>query len=339
MRLLSGGINKGKKEEKVRIKIEGKEDIYYLSRIIELGDKIGMVDFRTTSRGERGEKIRAYLIILVEKINVDYDSGCIRVLGKIEQGPEDVLQGYHSFDLCEGSVFDIYKEWKEYQWLILKKAEKVVKLNILAVVLDEKEATFGEITQLGVKELYSLRSENSGKYYDEGNKQYYKEILNAISNAVNNYDKIILAGPGFTKDNIYSLLADDVKSRVVLGNTSITGITGLNEIVKRGIVEKVIKDTEINKEISEVENLLLLLSKNDSKVAYGVSYVYESLSMGAVEKLLVLDTLLSAREVQDMIEMAEKAKAKVIIISSEHEGGKKLDALGGIAGILRYEIH
>ncbi|MGZ7044626.1 MAG: hypothetical protein ACXVHM_08525, partial [Methanobacterium sp.] len=29
---------------------------------------------------------------------------------------------------------------------------------------------------------------------------------------------------------------------------------------------------------------------------------------------------------------------KVMIVSSEHEGGKQLGALGGIAGLLRYSI-
>ena len=34
----------------------------------------------------------------------------------------------------------------------------------------------------------------------------------------------------------------------------------------------------------------------------------------------------------------ENAKGIVHIINSDHEGGKKLDGLGGVAGILRYRM-
>jgi protein pelota len=36
---------------------------------------------------------------------------------------------------------------------------------------------------------------------------------------------------------------------------------------------------------------------------------------------------------------AEQTKAEIYIISSEHEGGKKLDGLGGMGAILRYKLN
>ena len=38
-------------------------------------------------------------------------------------------------------------------------------------------------------------------------------------------------------------------------------------------------------------------------------------------------------------EVGDKAKGEIEIISSEHEGGKKLDGLGGIAAILRFKLN
>ena len=35
----------------------------------------------------------------------------------------------------------------------------------------------------------------------------------------------------------------------------------------------------------------------------------------------------------------DKAKGKITIVSSEHDGGKKLNGLGGIAALLRYKIN
>ena len=40
---------------------------------------------------------------------------------------------------------------------------------------------------------------------------------------------------------------------------------------------------------------------------------------------------------EDM-DMVENMKGEVMVISSEHEGGKQLESLGGMAAILRYEI-
>ena len=43
-------------------------------------------------------------------------------------------------------------------------------------------------------------------------------------------------------------------------------------------------------------------------------------------------------EVEKIMKAVEKTKGEVQIISSEHEAGKKLDGLGGIAAILRFKL-
>ena len=39
-----------------------------------------------------------------------------------------------------------------------------------------------------------------------------------------------------------------------------------------------------------------------------------------------------------LMKKVEEMKGKIFLISSGHEGGKKLDGLGGIAGLLRYKL-
>ena len=39
-----------------------------------------------------------------------------------------------------------------------------------------------------------------------------------------------------------------------------------------------------------------------------------------------------------LMKKVEEMRGKVYLISSEHEGGKKLDGLGGVAGLLRYKL-
>ncbi len=60
--------------------------------------------------------------------------------------------------------------------------------------------------------------------------------------------------------------------------------------------------------------------------------------LGAVDQVLLADTLLRDAEVMDLVSKAESMRATVIVLSSEFEPGERLVALGGIAALLRYRI-
>ena len=78
--------------------------------------------------------------------------------------------------------------------------------------------------------------------------------------------------------------------------------------------------------------------KNSSKIAYGPKETQNAINLGAVSELLVLDTKVAGENMGDLMDMVENMKGEVMVISSEHEGGKQLESLGGMAAILRYEI-
>jgi len=67
--------------------------------------------------------------------------------------------------------------------------------------------------------------------------------------------------------------------------------------------------------------------------------------MGAIEKLVLADTMIRDAEDQQRLKLeelmreAEKRGAKVTVISTEHEAGAKLLSLGGIAALLRFPIY
>ncbi|MBW2982244.1 mRNA surveillance protein Pelota, partial [Candidatus Woesearchaeota archaeon] len=42
--------------------------------------------------------------------------------------------------------------------------------------------------------------------------------------------------------------------------------------------------------------------------------------------------------IDNIMKITDQTKGNITIISSEHEGGKKLDGLGGIAALLRFRI-
>jgi protein pelota len=87
-----------------------------------------------------------------------------------------------------------------------------------------------------------------------------------------------------------------------------------------------------------VDNLLTEIAKNSSKVAYGVKQTTDAINLGAVSRLLILDTKVPENNMGEAMDMVENMKGEVMVISSEHDGGKQLESLGGMAAILRYEI-
>ena len=73
----------------------------------------------------------------------------------------------------------------------------------------------------------------------------------------------------------------------------------------------------------------------EGKAIYGKDETQQAILAGGVELLLISD--MKVRELEDIMEQAEKMKSKVMIISSKHASGQKLLGLGGIAGLLRYQ--
>jgi protein pelota len=75
-------------------------------------------------------------------------------------------------------------------------------------------------------------------------------------------------------------------------------------------------------------------------VEYGIEDVKNALEVGAVETLLIIDKLIRGKnaQVEEILIHTESLSGNVVIISSIHDAGKQLEALGGIAAILRYKI-
>jgi protein pelota len=73
--------------------------------------------------------------------------------------------------------------------------------------------------------------------------------------------------------------------------------------------------------------------------------VENAAKMGAIEKLMLADVTLRDTDEQQRLKLeelmreAEKRGANVTVISTEHEAGAKLLALGGIAALLRFPIY
>ena len=124
----------------------------------------------------------------------------------------------------------------------------------------------------------------------------------------------------------------------IIESTGSGGRNGISEVLKKGTVEKLTAENRVAIEMGAIDKLLAEIGKNSSKIAYGLTQTQNAINLGAVSQLLVLDTKVASENLGDSMDMVENMKGEVMVISSEHEGGKQLESLGGIAAILRYEI-
>jgi protein pelota len=116
-------------------------------------------------------------------------------------------------------------------------------------------------------------------------------------------------------------------------------MVGIQEAIKRGVVNRLTQDSRVALETELVDKILEGIAK-DAPVTYGLEETKAAIEIGAVETLLVIDRLIRTKndEVERLMTTTEEAGGKVIVISTVHDSGKQLEALGGMAAILRYKI-
>jgi len=321
----------------MELKIEGEEDLWHLNFVLGPGDLIKMKSLRTSLTGK--EKVPCVLKLRVEKIS--YEGKRLRATGEIIECPDKVEKGYHTFNLEENSIFCVWKEkWKKYQRDRIKKATQTKKYRILSCLIEKEGVSFYLITEMGIKFFGELKSDLPGKMFKGGKteSEFFGEVVSSLK--LIECDKVILAGPGFEKENLASFIEErnkELSNKIFIQDTSVTGKTGVNEIIKRGAIEKIMKESRISKEINLVEEFLELLSKN-KEVSYGLKEVKNVIGIGAVKDLLISETKIKEAEIIKLMNLAEKNRAEVHIIHSDHDSGKQLESLGGIAAILRFKV-
>ena len=123
------------------------------------------------------------------------------------------------------------------------------------------------------------------------------------------------------------------------------GLAGIYEALRSGVLLKAMKTQRIVEETKIVEEVLKRLGKGELNVTYGVEDVKKAVELGAVEKLVLADTMLREASdeerllLEDLMRNVEKKGGSIIVISTEHEAGAKLIALGGIAALLRFALY
>lgn len=356
MKILHSNLKKGE----FKLQAQSIDDLWYLSQLVDVGDTLKGRTLRKikSDSGSGDEKssstIRKPVFISLEVEKLAYTKDSLRVLGKINEASEDISKGeHHSFNIEEQTIITLIKpKWYKYQLDKIKEATEQKSSKILVCVFDREEATIALIKKYGFEVLTEFTGNMQRKGdLDKQNKHssnFYEEIIAKLKEYTVRLgiDYIVLASPAFFKEDLMKELKDqDLKKKIILATCNAVGKPGINEVLKRPEVREVLKQERTAKEINLIEQILSEISKQALAV-YGIKETKNAVEAGAVETLVITDNYIfklreenKFNQIDKILKEVDAMKGNIVVISSEHEGGKKLDGLGGIAALLRYKLH
>lgn len=334
-----------RKNGEMKVVVETIDDLWHLEKIIDSGDVVEGRTMRTVKIGTKEEKKPVFIGISVENVEFAKAANRLRVRGKIIYGnPEEFVQmgRYHTIDVGEGTKIKIKKEWKDYQIKRLKQAEKESKRpKIRIIVMDDEKALTAILRGYGVDygpEFYNPAGKRDDDY-DKKSLQYFGDVAAEISR---HPEKYVVAGPGFAKDNLKDFIKKkdpELLKKIVFETCSYAERSGVNELLKRGAIEKIAGEERVEKETKLIEEAITQINKDTGLIAYGIEEVKKAADMHAIEKLLILDEFLrTSEDAEKVTENAEKGGAEIVIFSIESDPGLKLKGFGKIVAFLRYKI-
>ncbi|MFH0961289.1 MAG: mRNA surveillance protein pelota [archaeon] len=337
----------------LKLLVENGDDIWHLSNILTEDGKtlatmrtVRKVKLDLGSERSESEKVAVTLSIRVEKVEYHPFSGALRVSGKISSENDLApLGSYHTFSVEPGDLIKLQKEGG-ISSLDLERIRRArqAQPKILILLIDRDEANFALVSGEGINWLASLESsipsKSDPKAYDSATREYFERVFSALQSFAPRAKSIIVAGPGNAKENFSDFCRGKVKFS--LANASSATKAALKDLLE-GDGRKILEGTALSEENSLVERVFSQLGKNPDKVAYGGEQVRAAALAGAVERLLLTDSMIKKTrldgtfvQLEETIRAVEKAGGNVSVISETHEAGQKISGLGGVVGLLRY---
>jgi protein pelota len=347
----------------VKIIPETFDDLWHLYNIIYKGDEVYAYTKREIkpdekyARPRRGQRVPVFLGVRVEKIAWDKLLGRLRVHGTICKAPEIVPIGaHHTLNIALNKPLTIVKrkKWARHHVERLERASKTSEKPITIVAIDDEGYGIAMTTQYGVEVKVEERIKLPGKLEAEKRstaiKEYFRRVLSSLRQVwTATGSPIAIIGVGFVKNDFAKFLeseaADVAKSVVDVKGVNNGGVAGIYEALRSGVLLKAMKHLRIVEETEIVEEVLKRLGKGESNVTYGLEEVKKAAELGAIEKLVLADTMLRETSdekrllLEDLMKTVEQKGGKIMIVSTEHEAGAKLIALGGVVALFRFSLH
>ncbi|KAI1277709.1 hypothetical protein F5Y07DRAFT_362667 [Xylaria sp. FL0933] len=351
------------------------EDMWHANNLIGPEDVIKAHAIRkVTTESKTGstvsERVHTDLTIRVTSTFFDPAASQLHVSGTVivENAFVNIGQ-YHTLDLELNRPFTL---WKKYGWDSVARETLSDALRqdkdgaVAAVVMQEGIANICLITEFRTvlkqrveSTIPKKRSASSDQ--DSGMRRFFDKTLSTLLRSIDfsSPRPLLLASPGFVAGDFKKYIADEGTRRAdktmsamarqaTVVHSSSGHLHSLNEILKSPEVTATMKDMKFSKETRFMDDFFKRLREDDGRAWYGTGPVEKAVREGAVGRgggvLLINNSLFRSLDIatrKRYVAMVDKVKedgGDARILSSDHESGQRLDALGGIAALLTYPI-
>ena len=335
----------------LRLRLETPSDLWRIARLVRTGDGVGASTTRRdpeappdVANAERARR-RVFLTVRAEQVEFHGFSQHVRITGPILEGPFDIGR-HHTLDLTEGDEVRVTKpsltpgERAILDEGIGGKGDPV----ILIAAVDWGDSSFVRLRGRAIEPIADLRRTIAGKRYavSQGEKDratYRDELLTVLRREGGAANAIVLAGPGFLKEELLRGLtevAPELARKVRVYPTAESGRVGVDELLRSGKASEALRGSVAAEESEFVEQLVRSLA-GGVRAAVGDREVAEAVEAGAVETLLVSDRRLTDEALASVLDRARAGRARLFVVREEGDAGRRLTAFGGVAAILRYD--
>lgn len=346
------------------------EDLWHAYNLIREGDHVTATTFRKVSRdsgiGTESERIKLKLTIKVEGIEYDGEGHRIRLKGRNLTENEHVKLGaYHSLELELQRAFTLAKDrWDALDVERIKQStDPAASADLAVLLITEGLANLClvgrtcTITRAKIEVNMPRKRGAAAAGYDKAIENFYQRAFAAVVRHVDweIVKCLVIAGPGFAKEGFKDFLdleaqRKDVrvlllnKSKIVLASASSAYRHALKEVLASPAIASQIKDTKAAQEVNALGAFMNMLGTDPSRAFYGPGHVRAAHELGAIDTLLVSDSLFrTADPVMRMkyaalVEEVESGGGKAFVFSGAHSSGEQLNQLTGVAAILRFPL-
>jgi protein pelota len=345
----------------VKVVPDSVDDLWHLYNVIYKGDEVYAYSSRAIksdqeySRPKSGERVSAFMGVAVESVSWDKFLGKLRVHGLICHAPEIIPTGaHHTLNISlNHPVTIVKKEWPKHIIDRLTRASETEK-PLLIVAIDDEGFAIAETKQYGVdikvEEYVKLPGKLEAEKRSAVTKDYFNRALCSLTQLwAFHHNLIVIVGVGFVKSDFARYVTDnagDLATAVVdVKSINNGGISGIYEALRSGVLLKAAAQLRIVDETETMEEVMKRLGKGEATITYGLAEVENAAKMSAVEKLIIADTMLRESEeeqrlhLEELMRAVEQRRGSVAVVSTEHEAGAKLLALGGIVALLRFPVY
>ena len=340
-----------------RIKVDHEDDLWTLSQICTPGSVVGMLSHRrdsTTgtqenSRAKGAERKPMWIVLEVQSSSFHSFTENLRVHGIISEAKIDI-GNHHTHIIVPGNEIEISREggFSEVDNSLLVEAFSSGKrVNSGLLVVENDEILLFEVTQYGMRDVSQFSLRGGGKRYSDTSEirdGFFSKVAKETILVFKENIPLIICGPGMARDifekNLRSLGA---KNEILNSPTSIGGRSAANQILTDGLADSVIGKNALIYQIRTIEEGLRRISK-EGNVCYGQKQILEAAKQGAVEKIVILASILRSNDSEmnllwsNIIKDIKISKGEVIQSSSDHDFGEQLSSFGGAIALLRWKL-